>query len=166
MKLETPRLIIRELLPEDAEFFATMWSDPAVTKYSGGPRNYQKIVDFILKESSAPEKKSLDRWTVTEKTTDKPLGECGFIEKDFDGTLETELIYYFSPDSWGKGYATEAAREVLTYGFGLLGLSRIIAIIEAENAASERVAIKLGFELEREVIRNQVNKKIYVAKRP
>ena len=93
------------------------------------------------------------------------MGECGFIKKDVDGTPEVELVYYFSIDNWSKGYATEAARAVLAHGFGPLGLSRIIAIIEPENEASERVAIKLGFELDREVVRNGISKKIFVLKK-
>ncbi len=55
--------------------------------------------------------------------------------------------------AWGRGYATEIAGALKEYAFSTLGLKRLISLIEPANQRSERVAIKTGMRLEREVIR-------------
>lgn len=59
----------------------------------------------------------------------------------------------FAPSVWGKGYATEAASAVKNYAFEELGLERIVSLIDPRNAASERVAIKIGMQFEKETLR-------------
>jgi RimJ/RimL family protein N-acetyltransferase len=59
-------------------------------------------------------------------------------------TVEVELGYRLLPDSWGKGYATEGAAALVRYGFGELGLHRIIGVTHPDNAASQRVLQKAG----------------------
>jgi len=62
---------------------------------------------------------------------------------------EVDLGYRFLPNFWGKGYATEASHEILTYGFDELELKRIIAIAMKENKASLRVMEKVGMEFDK-----------------
>lgn len=163
MKMVTERLLIRDLEPRDAEPLASLWSDSEVTRYSGGPRDREKVVGLVLQELQEPRPKRLDRWTVLERATGRFLGECGFLSKDVDGIQEVELIYYLVRDAWNNGFATEAARAILTHGFADLGLERIIALIDPLNIASERVAVKLGFRLERDILRNGHTKRLYSA---
>jgi RimJ/RimL family protein N-acetyltransferase len=59
-----------------------------------------------------------------------------------------ELAYALAIEHWGKGYATEAAREVVDFGFETLGLERVHAAYYTRNAASGRVLEKLGFRPE------------------
>ena len=78
----------------------------------------------------------------------RPIGRCGLNWWEQFG--ETEIGWTFARDHWGNGYATEAARAVLAWGFGTLGLTRITAMIHHGNTASTTVARRLGFALLRE----------------
>jgi ribosomal-protein-alanine N-acetyltransferase len=94
------------------------------------------------------------------------VGNCGLLEKEVEGRAEVELVYLIAYDAWGRGYATEAAAAVRDHALGVLGLSRLIALIKPENAASERVAEKLGMQLERDVERRGgVTMRLYVLER-
>jgi len=81
------------------------------------------------------------------------IGHCGLLEKDVNDQAEIELIYVFASDSWGKGYATEAASALRDHAFHRLGLRLIIALINPGNPASARVAEKIGMQLEKETRR-------------
>jgi ribosomal-protein-alanine N-acetyltransferase len=79
-----------------------------------------------------------------------------------EGRQEIELIYVLASSASGKGYATEIARSLVRYAFEELGIGRLIALIEPENAASERVAVKTGMRFEKEVIRSGgIKRKVY-----
>jgi RimJ/RimL family protein N-acetyltransferase len=55
--------------------------------------------------------------------------------------------------AWGRGYATEIAAAIKAYAFEQMGVARLIALIEPENEASEKVAVKVGMCLEKQVVR-------------
>lgn len=78
------------------------------------------------------------------------IGFCGLDH--LWGGEEIEIGYWLAPDYWGKGLATEAAQAVLRYGFGRLGLLRIVAVAHPENQASIRVLEKLGMAFEKTVL--------------
>jgi len=89
---------------------------------------------------------------VVERASGRVVGECGVIEKDVDGRAELELVYVLARDAWGLGYATEAA-AAMRDAAEREGITRLIALIDPDNAASARVARKIGMRPEREVIR-------------
>jgi RimJ/RimL family protein N-acetyltransferase len=81
------------------------------------------------------------------KATGEPIGMCGLLQRE---SLDApDLGYAYFEQHWSKGYAFEAASLVLQDAESRLGLRRILAIISIDNAASERVLIKLGFVLAR-----------------
>ncbi|MBA7556411.1 hypothetical protein ES705_49119 [subsurface metagenome] len=85
------------------------------------------------------------------------------LDKEVEGKTEIELTYIFASPAWGKGYATEIAQSLKQYAFKKLGIERLIALIKPENAASERVAVKIGMIMEKKVIRpGKVVRKMYV----
>ena len=94
-----------------------------------------------------------DLWPVIEKATGKVVGHCGLLDKEVEGRAEVELVYVFDPPAWGKGYATEVAAALRDYARSVLHLQRIISLIEPENEASERVARKIGMQLEKDTLR-------------
>ena len=75
------------------------------------------------------------------------IGSCG-IRKETAGAQQTDLGYEIAPSHWGHGYATEAARAVLAFGFQDLRLHRVWASCVAENTASAQVLEKLGMQRE------------------
>ena len=89
-------------------------------------------------------------WAVEHAADARLIGFCGLCPQTIEGTEHVELGYRFDPAFWGRGLATEAARACCTLAFGQLGLGHLIAIIEAENLASIRVAEKCGMRHERD----------------
>jgi RimJ/RimL family protein N-acetyltransferase len=72
----------------------------------------------------------------------------GFIRLGMDGVKAGKLGYAVRADQWGRGYATDAARVMLDFGFKELGLHRISGAVGPDNAASVRVLERLGFQFE------------------
>jgi len=75
-----------------------------------------------------------------------------FDYDDIDGKPEVEVGYRLSKDSWGKGYATEAVSKLLEYAHSDLGLTRIIAMIDPQNIASQKVAEKADMKYEKDIM--------------
>jgi RimJ/RimL family protein N-acetyltransferase len=153
VRIETERLLLRRVEAPDATIVAGLWSDPTVTRYMGGPRNFNKVRLEFEAEARRSTVSTTGWWPVVEKASGRVIGECGLIEKEVDGRGEIELVYVFAFDSWGKGFATEAALALRDYAFRRLGLRRIVALIDPENYASARVAEKIGMQFERETRR-------------
>ena len=141
--LETPRLLLREFEITDAESFFLLNSDPDVIRYTGDDafKNLDEAKTFL--ENYVPYKRDgYGRWAVTLKETNEFLGWCGlrFIED----TRLIDLGYRFFKKHWNIGYATEAARACIEYGFQKLGMTEIIARAMLENIASIEVMKKIG----------------------
>ena len=151
--LETERLRLSRLQPSNVSALVDIWSDPDVTRYMGGPRDRAKLEAIFEEEVKDPCADEYNLWPVEEKQTGKVVGDCGLLNKKVDGRAEIELVYVFARSAWGKGYATEMAEALKTYAFQKKGLRRLIALIEPENEGSERVAVKVGMHLEKEVVR-------------
>jgi RimJ/RimL family protein N-acetyltransferase len=102
-----------------------------------------------------------------EKDGREVIGFCGLSRfSDVGGRPETELGYRLARASWGRGFATEAARAVRDYAFDTLGIPRLISIIDPRNAASIRVAGKTGMRYEKEVTFQGHLVHIYAMERP
>lgn len=153
MEIETPRLLIRSLQLSDAEQLAAIWADPQVTQLMGGPRDPAEIQRVLEEEALLPVPPEIDVWPAVKKSSGRVIGHCGLVEKEVDEQREVEVIYVLERESWGKGYATEAASAIMRYAFDELGLPRLIALIDPRNVASERVAVKLGMTFEKETTR-------------
>jgi ribosomal-protein-alanine N-acetyltransferase len=153
VRVETERLIVRRPEVSDAPQVAALWSDPDVTRYMGGPRDFEKVRKMVEDEALARVFDSTGFWRVVEKASGRAIGDCGLVKKDVDGRAEIELVYVLASGSWGKGYATEAASALRDYAFHQLGLARLIALIDPANTASARVAKKIGMRFEKETLR-------------
>lgn len=142
--LETPRLLLRKKVLEDAPFFLELNSDPEVTRYTGDTafKNLGEAENIVRYVIAQYEKNGYGRWLVSLKETGEPLGWCGLKYHDDSG--DTDLGYRFMKQHWGKGYATEAGSACLDYGFSQLGLKRIIGRAATGNQASIQVLKKLG----------------------
>lgn len=151
----TPRLTHRAMTTADAEAFYALNSHPDVIRYTGEPP-----IESVTQARDAIENYpdfhtyGFGRWGCYLRedcaSTGTPagtlIGFCGL--KYLDELDEVDIGYRFLPEHWGRGYATEAGRASLAFGFDVLGpelsLERIIALVLPENAASIRVIEKLG----------------------
>ena len=152
-RLETPRLLLRPLQASDVAVLVAIWADPDVTRYMGGPRDGEKVRQTLEGELRTHSTDPFGFCPIVEKASGRVIGDCGLTKKDVDGRDEIEVVYVFAADSWGKGYATEAASALRDYALGSLKVPRLIALIDPENGASARVAEKVGMQFEKEVVR-------------
>lgn len=165
--LETERLLLRYQTHTDIEFLVALWSDPKVVEYVGGVREEGFLKNEFTQTAMNPFAEKYDLWVVCDKHTGKPIGHCGYIDKEIDGETEYELNYMIDASAWGNGYATEIALALKDYAFDTLGLHRIVAIILPENTASLRVAQKIGMRVDKEIMRPDAEiKKLCVLEKP
>ena len=153
LPIETPRLLIRSLLPADVPSLVALWMDPEVTRHMGGPRDPAKVRDALESELKADAPDPFDLHPVIEKASGRIVGDCGLLRKEVDGRSEVEVVYVFAAEAWGRGYATEAASAVRDAAVHRLGIRRLIALIDPENTASARVAEKIEMRRERSTVR-------------
>ena len=143
MILETPRLFLRKKRIEDAPFLLELNSNPLVIQYTGDVafknlKEAENIVGYIMNQYT---QNGYGRLLVIEKATGNYLGWCGL--KYHADSKETDIGYRFLQSEWGKGYATEAAKACIEYGFSNLQLTRIIGNAMKQNVASINVFKKL-----------------------
>jgi RimJ/RimL family protein N-acetyltransferase len=144
--LETERLIFRDWTLDDASEMFEICRDAEVMRYIGTGKPYKTVEEakkFLQWAVAYQKEKGFCRWAVVEKASGKIVGSCGFASAH--EMPEPELGYLFGRAVWGKGFATEAARAAMHYGFEKLGFREIIAITDLENTASQRVLEKIGF---------------------
>ena len=153
MNIETDRLIIGSLQEVDLEPLAALWSDPEVTLYMGGPRNYEEVLTILREDARLNPQPVFDLRPVIEKETGQIIGDCGILEKEIEGRNQYEIVYVLGKSAWGKGFATEVASSLKNYAFDELGLKRVTALIDPDNAKSERVATKIGLRYEKDTDR-------------
>jgi len=155
---DTERLHIRISRTADVDGLVALWTNPDAMRHTGGPRDG----DFIAKEFGLYVENPAHFartehewwWSVIERSSGEFAGQCGLIEKEVEGQTEMELVYFFLPAFWGKGYATEAAGRVAAHAFEDIGFDSVVSIIDPRNAASAGVARKLGMRLDRDILRS------------
>lgn len=144
--LETERLILRHWEISDAEQLFDVCNDPDVMLHIGDGKpfeNIERAKKFLDWAASYQKENGFCRWAVVEKSSEKIIGSCGFARLEND---EIDLGYLFAKDSWGKGYATEAAGACLKFGFENLKFAKIIAMVDIDHIPSQKVLEKIGFK--------------------
>ena len=147
----TPRLIHRAMTTADAEAFYALNSHPEVIRYTGEPpiESVEQARDAIEHYPDF-DTHGFGRWgcylredcAATGASAGTLIGFCGL--KHLDELNEVDIGYRFFPEHWGRGYATEAGRASLAFGFDELDLTKITALVLPENLGSIRVIEKLG----------------------
>lgn len=148
--LETERLIIRHLRPDDLEAFSEICADPEIMRYvgDGNPIDREQTRKWIEKSGENYSKHGFGCMAVEAKENGRLIGYCGLVNPTPEG--EAEIIYAFKQDYWGRGLASEAARAMIDFGVGPCALKRIVATIAPENVSSIRIVEKWGMSLQEE----------------
>jgi [ribosomal protein S5]-alanine N-acetyltransferase len=150
--LSTLRLSLRRLTEEDAEFILELLNDPAFIRFIGdkGVRNLDDARGYILTGPIASyEQHGFGLWLVTLKTVNTPVGICGLLKREI--LPDADIGFAFLPAYRAQGYALESAAAVLEYSRTILGLKRIVAIVDPDNAGSLRLLEKIGMSFDRMV---------------
>ena len=152
LRIETPRLILRKMRPEDVDPLEAVISDAYTMRFYPAPFPRDKVEAWVANSIKNDEERGFSLWSSVLKETGEMIGDCGFMLQDIEGEKELEIGYHTRKDLWGRGLATEAARACRDYGFARLGRERIISLIRPENLPSQRVALKNGMRIWKDVI--------------
>src|SRR5215475_10995287 len=144
MTLQTDRLALRMLHESDLDAYAEMCADAEAMRYIGDgqplarPMAWRNLAMMLGHWSL----RGYGLWAVEERASGVLVGRIGFWNPE--GWPGFELGWTLRRSFWGRGYATEAARAALEFAFTRLGQAQVISLIHPENAASIRVAQRLG----------------------
>jgi ribosomal-protein-alanine N-acetyltransferase len=169
-RLESDRLVLRRISPDDLLFFTRIHSLPEVARHlwpDGRPRSPEQSALWLKSTLESYEQLALGYLAVLRKADGALIGRCGLMDLVVESatpehgirrgwfgdgqapasvalTFECELGYTFDPAVWGQGFAAEAAGRVRDYARDVLRLSHAISAIHPENTRSQRVAERFG----------------------
>ena len=146
--IETERLILRQITPEDAEDYLKVHSDPIVIDGfdSESPGSVDKMRKHIQQRSNALKGKQMLTWGIAKKREDIIIGACWF--GDFEYQSRAEIAYLLLSDFFKQGIMTEALKPVVAFGLEKMELHRIQAFVRPDNVASFKTIEKVGFQAE------------------
>lgn len=147
--LETERLMLREITNKDVHAIYNCFSNEEVTRYYGQDpllniKQAEEMVNFF--SESFLNKRGI-RWGIEKKGEQGIIGTVGFNAWT-PNHKRAEIGYEIFPDFWRNGYASEAIHKVISYGFNMMNLSRIGAVVFLANEASNQLLSKSGFQKE------------------
>lgn len=131
---------------------ATLLGDAEALALWGGRLDRDGVRAWIERNVARYASHGFGRCAVIWRNTGEIVGDCGLIPTVVEGVDESELGWVTRRSFWGQGIATEAGTAWRDHAFDVLGLERIVSMISPQNAASRRVAEKLGFRVEREAM--------------
>ncbi|WP_341904996.1 GNAT family N-acetyltransferase [Fluviicola taffensis] len=163
--LETPRLYLREMTPEDAEAAYILNLDPEVLRYTGDdPFQSVEEAKTFLENYASYRTYGFGRWGMILKETGEYLGWCGLkYTPELD---EFDIGYRLMKKFWGKGYASEAAEACMKLGFEQFDMKTIVGRAMPTNLASVRVLEKIGLTYLENRFTDGTEEVIYIKHKP
>ncbi len=153
MVLETPRLVLRQLTPDDLEAVVALYSDPVVMASKGGVRSPEQTEQHFNGYLEEYRSVGYCFWAAIHRSHHLFIGLCGLLDQqDVGGQAQVEIAYTLAKAYWNQGLATEAAMACKDYGFQHLGRKRFVSLIAPDNLPSQRVALKNGMAYEKDVV--------------
>lgn len=142
----TERLCLRRWIESDSKPFINMNRDPEVMEYFPKQLTESETLAMINRINLAFDNNGFGLWAVEDRFTKEFLGFTGFSIPQFQSffTPCVEIGWRYKKESWGHGFATEAAKACLDYGFSKLGFTKIVSFTAALNRKSEQVMQRIG----------------------
>ncbi len=150
--IETERLILCELSPDDAEFILGLLNQPSFLRHIGdkGVRTLDQARDYILNGPvDSYRRHGFGLYLVEARDSQIPMGICGLLKREI--LDDVDVGFAFVPEFWSRGYGFESASAVMAHARDALGLERVVAVVSPGNRASIRLLEKLGLKFERMV---------------
>ena len=141
--LSTERLVLRPVTADDHPALLAHWTQPDVRRFlfDGAALSAAEVAETIEESIGDFAARGFGVWLIELGSTADLIGTAGLRPL---GSSGLEIFYSLAPGAWGHGYATEAARAVVEYGLGPLGLPEVLAEVDEGNAASVAVVRRLG----------------------
>jgi len=150
----TDRLLIRKLEESDIVYWKDFFVNNPMLPYLGidetlsPEQNAREWIDMQFKRY---EENRFGHHALITKDTNEFVGMCGLLTQTIEDTLEIEIGYSLLPKYWGRGYASEAAQFFRDFGFEHENLDQIISVIDIRNSASQKVAVRNGMFIDRQI---------------
>lgn len=151
-RLETDRLLLREIHSDDTESIFHCWmQDEDVSRYMcwKASNDINEAKGFVEFELGNLENDKWNRWIIVSKDTNEIIGTCLIFYNDEEG--HWDISYNLGKKFWGNGYVTEAMSEVMKYAVDVMKVEEISTSYAIENPASGHVLQKLGFQFIKEI---------------
>jgi RimJ/RimL family protein N-acetyltransferase len=141
--LSTGRLVLRPVTADDHAALLAHWTQPEVLRFlfDGAALSAAEVAETIEESTGDFAARGFGIWLIEHGSGAGLVGTAGLRPLEESGL---EIFYSLAPGAWGHGYATEAARAVVEYGLGPLGLPEVLAEVDEGNAASVAVVKRLG----------------------
>ena len=149
--IETERLRLRMFRHEDIDAYHVMCSDAVVMEFVGEGKPLTRLEAWRQMAAILGhwQLRGYGSWALEEKSSGRLVGRAGFINPET--WPELEIGWALARETWGRGYATEAASAALVYGRRTFDFGRVISLIHARNTRSARVAERLGGRCQSEI---------------
>lgn len=169
-QLETDRLILRRWQSEDHEPFAAICADPEVMQFigNGSTRTAEQASRGIAHFEKEWDERGYGLFAVELRETKELIGFTGLTRPDFIPELlpSAEIGWRLGKAHWGKGYASEAAVEALTFGVRAPTIEEIVSICQLGNGASTRIMQKIGLTFDRRTTDPTCDREVEVYRLP
>jgi RimJ/RimL family protein N-acetyltransferase len=145
--LESKRLLTRKLTINDVDVWVKFFEDKDAVEFLpniGFPTTKDRAKHWIEKQLSRYSENRYGLQALIHKDTNEFIGQCGLLMQEVDGEQKVEVGYHIFKKYWGQGYAPEAAKLFIDYGFNTNQADSIISIINIGNTRSQKVALKNG----------------------
>ena len=151
-QLDTERLVLRELMFDDADTIFPHFANEEVVRYEDAKRaaNIKDVTDIIEWGRKIASSKVGFLWGIFRRTDGSFLGQVNYVAlPDHNGAIHrAEIGFDLTPCYWGNGYITEAISSVIEFAFNCTEIDRIEATVHTENRRSLNVLTRLGFQRE------------------
>ncbi len=140
------RVILRCWRDEDLPQFAKLNADPEVMEFLGGPMSPEESDAMVRRFEAEFERRGFCPWAVEVRESGEFIGFVGLhdVPAYLVAAPAVEVGWRLAHSSWGRGYATEAATQAISYGFGELGLDALVSFTAVRNLRSRHVMERLG----------------------
>jgi [ribosomal protein S5]-alanine N-acetyltransferase len=162
--LETPRLMLRRPRLSDTSTLFEFLGDPAAMKHTQVDPSLRDCRRRIAAYERNRRRYGYAPWTVVRKEDRRIIGWGGLYNDPFDPGWGPEVGYFFHPDVWGRGLATELVGASIDVADRVVRLPRVWAFARVENMASRRVLEKVGFKYSRYVV--EMERMLFCRTRP
>ncbi|HEY1016918.1 MAG TPA: GNAT family N-acetyltransferase [Herpetosiphonaceae bacterium] len=147
MRIETERLIIRPLAPDDLDQLAAILGDPTTMRWWPQPLSRDEAAGWLERNLARHAEDGFGRCAVELRGRPGLIGDCGIVRTTIMDQPANDLGYIIHHPFQRRGYAAEAARALRDHAFAALGLPILHANMAADHLGSRRVAELLGGEL-------------------
>ena len=144
MKIETPRLILREMCDDDFEKLYEIFSDAETMKYYPHPFDEAKVRQWIEWNQQYYESYNMGLLVVTLKESSEVIGDCGVTMQNINGHSLPEIGYHINKNFWYRGYAKEAAIACRDWAFENKNFDFVCSYMKYSNVASIATAKSIG----------------------